>query len=102
VESVAAHALLTSVIVGLIRTAVFGLMGTDISPDVSFGTFSTLVTLFAHSMMMFYLIGKGKAVKDAMIACGAIACNVQVMKIEIPALAESSRIVDEGRRLLGA
>jgi hypothetical protein len=24
------------------------------------------VTLLAHSMMMFYLIGKGKAVKDAM------------------------------------
>lgn len=25
-----------------------------------------MVTLLAHSMMMFYLIGKGKAVKDAM------------------------------------
>jgi len=25
-----------------------------------------MVTLFAHSMMIFYLIGKGKAVKDAM------------------------------------
>src|SRR4051812_3661823 len=25
-----------------------------------------LITLFAHSMMMFYLIGKGKSVKDAM------------------------------------
>src|SRR5205823_7605505 len=32
----------------------------------SFGIFSTLVVLLAHSMMMFYLIGKGKAVKDAM------------------------------------
>ncbi|MQA29629.1 MAG: hypothetical protein GEU82_07300 [Luteitalea sp.] len=36
------------------------------SRHVSFGIFSTMVTLLAHSMMMFYLIGKGKAVKDAM------------------------------------
>jgi hypothetical protein len=26
-----------------------------------------MLTILAHSMMMFYLIGKGKAVKDAMI-----------------------------------
>ena len=39
---------------------------TDVSRHISFGFFSTLVTLLAHSMMMFYLIGKGKAVKDAM------------------------------------
>src|SRR5207245_7196454 len=31
-----------------------------------YGFFSAMVTLLAHSMMMFYLIGKGKAVKDAM------------------------------------
>jgi hypothetical protein len=104
---------------------------------------------------MFYLIGKGKAVKDAMaegqltgdffrrialarkpvfsiatyamvatmitaiigasvdtgvlppivhatIAWGAIACNVAAMKIEIDALSESSRVVNEVNRLLGA
>ena len=38
----------------------------------------------------------------AMIAYGAIACNVAAMKIEIDALSESSRIVDEVNRLLGA
>jgi hypothetical protein len=37
---------------------------------VSFGFFSAMLTLLAHSMMMFYLIGKGKAVKDAMIEGG--------------------------------
>ena len=65
-----AQALLTSVIIGLgglITTAVVGLAGTDVSRHISFGIFSTMVTLLAHSMMMFYLIGKGKAVKDAMI-----------------------------------
>ncbi|OFW11581.1 MAG: hypothetical protein A3F69_02730 [Acidobacteria bacterium RIFCSPLOWO2_12_FULL_66_10] len=158
VESFVAQALLTSVIVGLgglITAAVFGLMGTDISRHISFGIFSTLVTLLAHSMMMFYLIGKGKAVKDAMIehrvagdyyqrisaarkpvfslgtcamaatmitaimgasvdtgmvpplvhamiAYGAIACNLYAIRFEISALADSSRIVDEVNRLLGA
>jgi len=64
-----AQALLTGVflgVTGLVTTAVFGLRGSDISRHISYGIFSTLVTLFAHSMMMFYLIGKGKSVKDAM------------------------------------
>ena len=64
-----AQALLTAVFIGLlglVTTTVLGLRGTDISRHISFGIFSTMVTLLAHSMMMFYLIGKGKAVKDAM------------------------------------
>jgi len=64
-----AQALLTGVflgLTGLATTAFFGLRGTDISRHISYGIFSTLITLFAHSMMMFYLIGKGKSVKDAM------------------------------------
>ena len=66
-------ALLTAVglgFAGLITTAVFGLRvagGQDLWRHISSGIFSTMVTLLAHSMMMFYLIGKGKAVKDAMI-----------------------------------
>ena len=51
---------------GLTATVVFGLQGTDVARHISFGIFSTMVTLLAHSMMMFYLIGKGKSVKDAM------------------------------------
>jgi hypothetical protein len=49
-----------------VAAAVYGLRGIDLARHISFGLFSTLVTLLAHSMMMFYLIGKGKAVKDAM------------------------------------
>ena len=149
-----AEALLTAVgigFLGLLTTAWFGLMGTDVARHISFGIFSTLITLLAHSMMMFYLIGKGKAVKDAMaehnvtgdyyrriaaarkpvfsvgtvamavtmvtaiigasvdtgvlppmvhamIAYGAIVCNLTAAKIEISALSESSRIVDEVNR----
>jgi len=64
-----AQALLSAVgigLLGLVAAAVFGLWGIDVSRHISFGIFSTLVILLAHSMMMFYLIGKGKAVKDAM------------------------------------
>ena len=67
------QALLTAVALGLVSlatTAVLGLSGTDISRHISYGIFSTMVTLLAHSMMMFYLIGKGKAVKDAMTEHG--------------------------------
>ena len=153
-----AQALLTAIgigLLGLVSAAVFGLRGTDVGRHISFGFFSTLVTLLAHSMMMFYLIGKGKAVKDAMaeggltgdhyrriamirkpvfsvgtlamsvtmvaailgasvdtgvlppivhamIAYGAIVCNVAALRVEISALAESSRIVDEVNHLLGS
>jgi hypothetical protein len=153
-----AQALLTAVLIGLtglVATTVLGLRGTDISRHISFGIFSTLVTLLAHSMMMFYLIGKGKAVKDAMaehsvagdyyrriaiarkpvfgigmlamavtmvtailgasvdtgvlppivhamIAYGAIACNLAAAKIEVAALIQSSRIVDEVNQQIGS
>src|SRR5438067_1333204 len=143
---------------GLIVTTVFGLRAVttaDIWRHISFGIFSTMITLLAHSMMMFYLIGKGKAVKDAMaehqvggdyyrriavarkpvfsiatlamaatmvaaimgasvdtgvlppiihamVAYGAIACNVAALKIEISALSTSSGIVDEVNRQIGS
>ena len=64
-----ASALLTALalgLAGLVATAAIGLLGADISRHISFGIFSTLLLLLAHSMMMFYFIGKGKAVKDAM------------------------------------
>jgi hypothetical protein len=38
----------------------------------------------------------------AMIAYGAIACNLAAAKIEIAALMESSRIVDEVNRQIGS
>jgi len=142
-------------VVGLLTTVVFGLRGTDVPRHISYGIFSTMVTLLAHSMMMFYLIGKGKAVKDAMaehqvagdyyrriasarkpvfsiatlamaatmvaailgasvdtrvlppivhamIAYGAIACNVAALKTEISALSISSGVVDEVNRQIKA
>jgi hypothetical protein len=60
-------ALLTALgvgLVGLVTTAIEG--GTDLARHISLGIVSTMVTLLAHSMVLFYLIGKGRAVKDAM------------------------------------
>jgi hypothetical protein len=68
-----AQALVTGVAIGTLglgATAVLGLLGTDLSRHITIGIFSTMITLLAHSMMMFYLIGKGKAVKDAMAEGG--------------------------------
>jgi hypothetical protein len=68
-----AQALVTAVAIGTLglgATAVLGLLGTDLSRHITLGIFSTMITLLAHSMMMFYLIGKGKAVKDAMVEGG--------------------------------
>jgi hypothetical protein len=68
-----AQALVTAVAIGTLglgATAVLGLLGTDLSRHITIGIFSTMITLLAHSMMMFYLIGKGKAVKDAMAEAG--------------------------------
>ena len=161
------QALVTAVGIGFLGTLVtifFGLTATDsaaITRHVTFGIFSTMITLLGHSMMMFYLIGKGKAVKDAMkengheetgvefrqfygriararkpvfsvgtlamaatmsaailgasvdtgvlpsivhamIAYGAIACNVAAIRVELAALGESSRVVDEVNQLLAS
>ena len=68
-----AQALVTGVAIGTLglgATAVLGLLGSDLSRHITIGIFSTMITLLAHSMMMFYLIGKGKAVKDAMAEGG--------------------------------
>ena len=37
---------------------------------VGIGVFATMLNLLAHSFMMFYLIGKGKAVREAMEEAG--------------------------------
>jgi hypothetical protein len=66
-----AAALLTAVIVsvGGIATAVYlGLTaasGAMLSRHITVGIFSTMICLLSHSMMMFYFLGKGKAVREA-------------------------------------
>lgn len=64
-------ALVTATIIGLgglVYTAFLGYTteaSTDLLTHTTLGIFFTLITLLAHSMTMFYLIGKGKAVREA-------------------------------------
>jgi len=66
-----AAALLTAVISSLagIGAAMYlGLTATTgamLSRHITIGIFSTMVNLLAHSMMMFYFLGKGRAVREA-------------------------------------
>ena len=79
-----AQALLSAVgigLAGMIGAVIYGLRGTDISRHITFGIFSTLLILLAHSMMMFYLIGKGKAVKDAMAEYNVTGDYFQRIKV---------------------
>ncbi len=64
-------ALLTAIFASVagIATAIYlGLTATNnamLGQHISIGIFSTMITLLAHSMMMFYFLGKGKAVREA-------------------------------------
>ena len=66
-----AAALLTGIfasVAGLVAAIYLGLTWTGngmLGQHISIGIFTTLITLFAHSMMMFYFLGKGKAVREA-------------------------------------
>jgi hypothetical protein len=66
-----AAALLTALVLsfsGLVYTAFIGYTASGeagLLRHATFGVFSTLLTLLTHSMLMFYLIGKGKAVREA-------------------------------------
>lgn len=55
-------------ILGLIASLVLAFeaqASADVAPHVLLGVFATMLNLLAHSLMMFYLIGKGKAVREA-------------------------------------
>jgi hypothetical protein len=66
-----AAALLTGIfaaVAGIGMATYLGLTATGsdmLAQHISIGIFSTMLTLFAHSMMMFYFLGKGKAVREA-------------------------------------
>jgi hypothetical protein len=66
-----AAALLTAAflsVAGLIVSHVLGLIANDTAGLLRHTTaaiFATMLTLLTHSMMMFYFIGKGKAIREA-------------------------------------
>ena len=55
-------------ILGLIASFVMALaadVSVDVAGHVLVGIFATMLNLLAHSLMMFYLLGKGRAVREA-------------------------------------
>lgn len=154
-----AAALLTGIlasIAGLAGAIYLGLTWTSsgtLEQHISIGIFSTMMTLFAHSMMMFYFLGKGKAVREAaaegglsrdferriamarkpvfsiatlamvatiitalagasvdtgvlpagvhgVLAYSCLALNLGALRVEMSALTESGRVVEEVNQLL--
>ena len=71
-------------------------------PVFSIGTFAMAVTIVSALLGASVDTGLLPPIVHAMIAYGAIACNLAAAKIEIDALSASSRIVDEVNRLLGS
>lgn len=66
-----AAALLTAIfasITGIIAAMYLGYRSATsaaLAQHISIGIFSTMITLLGHSMMMFYFLGKAKAVREA-------------------------------------
>jgi hypothetical protein len=66
-----AAALLTAIfasITGIVAAMYLGYQSAStggLAQHISIGFFSTMITLLAHSMMMFYFLGKAKAVREA-------------------------------------
>lgn len=64
-------ALITAAVLGiggLGYTSILGFLVSapeQVARHVTFAIFFTFITLLAHSMTMFYLIGKGKAIREA-------------------------------------
>ena len=55
-------------LLGLVASAVIGLTvaaEADLIRHTTLGLFSTMATLLTHSLVMFYLIGKTRAIRDA-------------------------------------
>jgi hypothetical protein len=70
-------------------------------PVFSIATLAMIVTMAAAILGASVDTGVMPPIVHAMIAYGAIASNAAAIKIEIDALSESSRVVDEVNRLIG-
>jgi hypothetical protein len=106
-----AAALLTAVlasIAGLGTAAYLGLTFTSsglLAQHISIGIFSTMLTLLAHSMMMFYFLGKAKAVREASAENGlstAFERRIAMVRKPVFSIATLAMIVTMITALVGA
>jgi hypothetical protein len=90
---------------GLLATTWYGLTEAALSRHILFGIFSTMMTLLTHSMLMFYLIGKGKAVREAMEEgglSGDYARRIAELRRPVFSLATFAMVLTIIAALLGA
>jgi precorrin-3B methylase len=61
------------------------------SVHVLLGVFATMLNLLAHSLMMFYLIGKGKAVREAVTEAALAGDYVQrISRLRAPVFSRAT------------
>jgi hypothetical protein len=90
---------------GLLATTWYGLTGAALSRHILFGIFSSMLTLLTHSMLMFYLIGKGKAVREAVEEgglSGDYARRIAELRRPVFSLATFAMVLTIIAALLGA
>ena len=71
-------------------------------PVFSIGAIAMGATMVAAILGASVDTGLMPPIVHAFIAYGAVACNLAAIKTEMTALSESSRVVDEVNRVLGA
>ena len=72
---------------------------------VLLGVFATMLNLLAHSFMMFYLIGKGKAVREAATEAGLqgdYARRVSVLRAPVFSRATAAMALTMAAGIMGA
>lgn len=104
-------ALLTALflsLAGLVYTAFLGYTAVDeatLLRHTTFGVFTTMITLLTHSMLIFYLIGKGKAVREAAAEGGLSSVHAaQIARLRRPvfSIATVAMAVTMAAAILGA
>jgi hypothetical protein len=79
--------------------------GAALGQHISIGIFSTMITLLAHSMMMFYFLGKAKAVREA-AAEGGLSSDferrIAVARAPVFSMATIAMVATMVTALLGA
>jgi hypothetical protein len=106
-----AAALLTAIFASIAGIAASMYLGyqsasiTALAQHISIGIFTTMITLLAHSMMMFYFLGKAKAVREAAAEGGLskeFERRIVVVRAPVFSIATVAMAVTMVTALLGA
>ena len=106
-----AAALLTAIfasVTGIAASMYLGYQSSStaaLAQHISIGIFSTMITLLAHSMMMFYFLGKARAVREAAAEGGLskdFERRIAVVRAPVFSIATIAMLLTMVTALLGA